>query len=551
MELSGKITAFFDGTDVKLIHVTEVVKNNLQVRNENGKKFKIPAKNIITPIETATYENFSSNYQNLKEEIDSLSNDIETELLWEMVVDDNREYKIEELADNYFGEKEAKSLCALFTSLVADSVHFKRKGLHIIPRTAEQVEEQKQVIKRKQEKEAFKERVIPWLGEVIKSEKVDNVPDEFKQFLNLLEVFLYNRRQNEASKILAQVAGENSLKEAVYDVLVKCAILDENSDRFLVLAGIDEKFSQRVLASSEEISKEYSKDFRADYTEILTYSIDDADTKDIDDALSVESLENGNVKVGIHIADVSAYINTGDILDDEAAKRVTSIYLPSRTVHMFPSCLSQNRVSLVAGDTRPAMSFFIEFNDKNEMLDWGVKLTEVHVDHKLSYDGADGLLDESGEISESLNRLQSISQELQKIRMEKGAALFNRPELKIRVRDNQVSVKVLERNSPTRNLVSEFMILANSIAALYCARNDVPIIYRTQDKPEGLPEMDPDIYDPILFEQSIKCMKKSRLSLHPASHGGLGADFYTQLTSPIRRYTDLVMQRQLGKLPAR
>ena len=103
----------------------------------------------------------------------------------------------------------------------------------------------------------------------------------------------------------------------------------------------------------------------------------------------------------------------------------------------------------------------------------------------------------------------------------------------------------MSRTSASRNLVGEFMILANSIAARYCVRNDVPIIYRTQEIAEGLPELDPDNYDPLLFEQAIKCMKKSRLSLHPQSHGGLGADFYTQLTSPIRRYTDMVMQRQL------
>jgi len=131
-------------------------------------------------------------------------------------------------------------------------------------------------------------------------------------------------------------------------------------------------------------------------------------------------------------------------------------------------------------------------------------------------------------------------------RLDNGAALFNRPELKIRVVDGEVTAKVSKRNSASRFLVSEFMILANSIAARFCARHDIPIIYRVQDKPEGLPELDPEHYDPILFDKAIKCMKKSRLSLYPGEHGGLGVDFYTQLTSPVRRYTDLIMQRQLA-----
>ena len=213
---------------------------------------------------------------------------------------------------------------------------------------------------------------------------------------------------------------------------------------------------------------------------------------------------------------------------------------------MFPSSISQNLASLIAGDLRPAMSFIIEFSETKEIIDWEVKLSEVEVNHKLSYTKADELMNENSELGLCLAELKEIADSLQQERMAKGAALFNRPELKIRVKNEEVSVKVIQRSSPSRDLVSEFMIFANTIAATYCVRNDIPIIYRIQDKPEGLPEMDPDEYDPVLFEQSIKCMKKSRLSLHPQSHGGLGADFYTQLTSPIRRYTDLVIQRQLS-----
>lgn len=546
MDFNNSIIAFFDGSTLKLVHVSEPVKNNLQVKNEHGKQFRIPQKNVVALLNHVSYETFVSQHESLTEQVKTKSEEVEVELLWEMVVDDSKDFLCDELAENYFGDHEPLSIVSLFKCVADNSVYFKRKGLHFIPRSQVQVDEQIQVLKRKQEKAAFQEKVIPWLEEVTKSKVVDEVPEEFKQYLNLLEIFLYNKKQNEATKTLAQICGDSKLRETVYEILVKCSVIDSDLDPHLVLAGIEEKFSNKVILAADEVEESYDNTSREDFSKFLTFSIDDEETQDVDDALSLEKLENGHTKVGVHISDVSAYIEESGILDNEASNRVTSIYLPTKTVHMFPSSLSQNRISLVAGELRPAMSFIIEFNEQKEVVDWEVKLTEIKVDHKLSYDAADEMLLEDSELGSTLFQLNELAKALTATRMVNGAAMFNRPEQKIRVVDGQVTVKMLKRNSASRNFIGEFMILANSVAATFCVRNDVPIIFRTQDKPEGLPEMNPDVYDPIIFEQCIKCMKKSRLSLHPQSHGGLGVDFYTQLTSPIRRYTDLIMQRQLA-----
>lgn len=546
MQLAQNSAAFFDGTDLKLVYVDDDSKGKLNVRNERGRQFKIPSRNIIQVLEAVSFDQFCSKAESLSDQINSESAEIETEFLWELISENPKEYELAQLAENYFGESTPIQRCALFLSIVNDTVHFKRKGVSFTPRSAEQVEEQEIAEKRKKEKEELKQRIIPWLTEAIKKDVIEEVDEEFLPILNQLEIFLYNRKQNEATRYLSQIIGDDSLKITIFKLLQACGKIDEKADKFLILAGINEYFSQRILETTESISGDIDFSERKDLTNILTFSIDDSETMDIDDALSLENLDNGGYKVYIHIADVSAYIEKNDILDDEAAQRVTSIYLPTKTVNMFPEKLSQGVASLVAGEDRAAMSFIVEFDENLESKDWEVVLSKVHVDKKLSYSVADEHIEAADELGNILSDLSKIAERIKNSRKEEGAAVFNRPELKIRVKDEKVSVGLVERNSASRNLVSEFMILANSTAARFCARNDVPIIFRTQEKPEDLPETNEDVYDPILFERTIKCMKRSRLSLHPQSHGGLGVDFYTQLTSPIRRYTDLIMQRQLS-----
>ncbi|MCM8528111.1 MAG: ribonuclease catalytic domain-containing protein, partial [Lentisphaeraceae bacterium] len=546
MQLANNSAAFFDGTDLKLVFVDDDSKAKLNVRNERGRQFKIPSRNIIQVLEAHSFEQFCSSAESVSSKISDGAGEVETEFLWELISESPQEYDLDQLAENYFGESTPIQRCSLFLSLVQDTVHFKRKGVQFTPRSAEQVEEQELAEKRKKEKEELKQRIIPWLTEAVKKDVIEEVDDEFQPILNQLEVFLYNRKQNEATRYLSQVIGDSSLKISIFNLLQACGKIDEKADKFLILAGINEYFSQRIQETTDNLSGEIDFSSRTDLTHLSTFSIDDADTMDIDDALSLEKLDNGGFKVYIHIADVSAYIEKNDALDEEASQRVTSIYLPTKTVNMFPAKLSQDIASLVAGVDRAAMSFIVELDENLESKDWQVVLSKVHVDKKLSYSEADSLIENDAELGQTLRDLSIIAEKLKDLRKEEGAAVFNRPELKIRVKDEKVSVSIVERNSTSRNLVSEFMILANSTAARFCARNDVPIIFRTQEKPEGLPETDEDVYDPIMFERTIKCMKRSRLSLHPQSHGGLGVDFYTQLTSPIRRYTDLIMQRQLS-----
>ena len=161
MDFTGRTAAFFDGSDLKLVYVAEAVGSKLQVRNETGRKFKIPSRNILTAFSAVSYEQFSVSCSGLLEKVTAGADEIETELLWEMA--DQVESSCDSLVETYFGESEAENVCSMFLALLKDTVHFKRKGILFTPRTEDQVEEQKTALRRKQEKEAFKERVIPWL----------------------------------------------------------------------------------------------------------------------------------------------------------------------------------------------------------------------------------------------------------------------------------------------------------------------------------------------------------------------------------------------------
>ena len=555
-DLEKKLITFYDGTAVKAAFVSQESKGKFIVHNEHGKQFKIPEKNILFAHKDTTLDKSSSEIVSLQKQIDAAQEDIDTEMLWEMVVEEG-ESTIKDLAEHYYGESDEVMKASLYHAVGTDNVRFKRKAVNFLPRTEKQVAEQLEAIRKKQEKEKFLAEVTPWLESAVKSQDEDlEIPEEFKSFVGQLKAFIFNQKANEASKILQSVCPEQLLpKEAAFELLKKAGYVDKDADRFLILAGIDETFTQRGLQHTEEIPY-YVKDSsgREDLTHLFSYSIDDQETRDIDDALSIEKTEKG-WRVGIHIADVSEFVKMGDALDEEASNRVTSIYLPTRTVNMVPERLSQELASLVSGDVRPALTFFAEISEEGEMLDWRATRSQVHIDHKLNYDGVDALISklsngedcgEESEIAEQATVLNELAEKIREQRLERGAAIFNRPEMKIRVYDDVVTVKECRAESASRFLVSEYMIMANSLAARYCARNDVPFLFRIQDKPEGLPDLDPNSYDPILFEKAIKCMKKSRTSTNPSIHGGLGVDFYSQITSPIRRFGDLVLQRQIS-----
>src|SRR5262249_23887243 len=181
------------------------------------------------------------------------------------------------------------------------------------------------------------------------------------------------------------------------------------------------------------------------------------------------------------------------------------------------------------------------FDGQGNRLGYRIVLTTVNVQKRFSYDEADRSL-EAGD--KSLQTAHSIAKQLHDARAARGAITFRRPELKIRVSDGEIEIKKIDPNSPSRFIVSEMMILANGLSADFASVNALPVIYRTQEPREALAiEVAPAV-EALAFERLRKTFKRSRLSLTPGLHSGLGLTAYTQASSPIRRYADLVTQRQ-------
>jgi exoribonuclease-2 len=236
--------------------------------------------------------------------------------------------------------------------------------------------------------------------------------------------------------------------------------------------------------------------------------------------------------VRIYIALVADLVAKGTALDQEAAARASTAYLPEATVRMLPDELSCDRASLLAGVARSVLVTEVRLSPEGELLDSRIYPASVTVARRLTYDQADQLLadDESGEQwpASMLKRLQEIASQLRERRRRAGAATFQRRETKVRVRGDTIEIQMFQQSSPSRLLVAEFMVLSNYVAARFAAEHNVPIIYRVQ--PGGGGDFS---------------MQRPRLSLYPEFHGGVGLDYYAQLSSPIRRYADLVLQRQL------
>lgn len=376
----------------------------------------------------------------------------------------------------------------------------------------------------------------------------------------------------------------------VIDILGKAG--DNNTEMHAILAefGLPYVYPQSVEKAADRISEEISPEERAkreDFTKVTTFTIDPKDAKDFDDALSIRPLENGNWEVGVHIADVSHYVTEGSLIDKEAERRATSIYLVDRTIPMLPERLCNFICSLRPDEEKLAYSVIFEMNEKAEVLHSRVVHTIIKSNRRFTYEEAQNTIETGeGEYKEEILQLDKFAKILRENRFNAGAINFDRYEVRFEIDENGKPIRVYFKISKDANkLVEEFMLLANRTVAEKIGR--VPkgkkakvLPYRIHDLP------DPDKLDTLaqfiarfgyklrtsgsktdvsksinhllddiqgkkeenLIETvSIRAMQKARYSVHNIGHYGLAFDYYTHFTSPIRRYPDLLVHRLLTR----
>ncbi|PRX51597.1 ribonuclease R [Salegentibacter salegens] len=357
-----------------------------------------------------------------------------------------------------------------------------------------------------------------------------------------------------------------------------------------------EDFANQIDTSiqPEEIKK------RRDMRDVLTFTIDPADAKDFDDALSFQKLENGNVEVGIHIADVSHYLQPGTVLDDEAYERATSVYLVDRVVPMLPEVLSNNACSLRPNEEKYTFSAVFEIDKNTKVVNEWFGRTVTYSDARFAYEEAQQIIEtEKGDIPEDISiqdkaytakdeivdavlTMNSMAKKMRSTRMRQGAISFDKVEVKFQLDEENEPVGVYFKTAKDANkLIEEFMLLANRKVAEFIGKRDEKktFIYRCHDEPDeeklvslnslvsrfghglnlknrktvssSLNQLLQDVQGKkeqnLVDTLAIRTMSKAYYGTENIGHYGLAFDYYSHFTSPIRRYPDVMVHRLLQR----
>jgi len=305
--------------------------------------------------------------------------------------------------------------------------------------------------------------------------------------------------------------------------------------------------AERLLILAEQVLPEDGQ--RRDLTALAAVTIDDDDTNDIDDGLSLESLPGGRKRVWIHVADPGRLVEPGSPLDLEARRRGASLYLARGSLPMFPLELATGPFSLRSGRRCAAWSVGVELADDGSVLVSTMARSWVKPAYRLSYGDADDLIELAPPQDAWLGELDGLMQRRRRWRLERGALSLDQPEGRIRGEGEEARLEITEP-SPSRRMVAEAMVLAGAVIAEHGRTHGLPLPYRSQ-LPVELPpaaELEALPAGPVRHAAVKRCLSRGHVGTTPSAHFSLGLEAYVQATSPIRRYGDLVVQRQLWAL---
>ena len=311
-------------------------------------------------------------------------------------------------------------------------------------------------------------------------------------------------------------------------------------------------FPPELLAEAERLAlganqPQSGDEHRDDLTHLATVTIDDDDTCDIDDGLALERLDNGRQRLWIHVADPGRLLRVGTPLDLEARRRGSSLYLAGGILPMVPEVLSNGPFSLRQGQRTAAWSLWVDLAEDGAVAESGILRSWVRPRYRLSYGDADELIDLAPKEDPDLADLEILLLRRRQWRLQRGALQMDLPEGRIRCRDGQAVLDICDP-SPSRQLVAEAMILAGAVVADFGRSQGLALPYRSQ-LPANLPsasELEVLPEGAVRFAAIRRCLSRGLVGSRPAAHFSLGLPAYVQATSPIRRYGDLVVQRQLA-----
>lgn len=427
------------------------------------------------------------------------------------------------------------------------------------------------------------------------------IPDEDIYYIDFL---IPDKKLNGAShgdKVSAKFISWNDPQKSplaeVKSIIGRSGKADTGFRTVMSEFSLPESFKSPVLQEANDIFRQFGSekqmpsDGRMDFRKETIITIDPADAKDFDDALSLKMLENGNWQLGVHIADVSFYIKHNSETDKEAYRRGTSVYLVDRVVPMLPEIISNEICSLQPDKERLTFSVIMEINKLGTVKDYKISESIIKSKHRFSYDEVLGIIQQAKEgnkprtkVNKLLIELHELASLLRKKRFEKGGVDFDTTEVKFELDENKVPVRaILKQNNEATSLVEECMLMANKTVASHIykiskqfgLKETLPFLYRVHDVPDEnkmkqtfrfikliTKENPPNSLDskqinnylkkfkdkaqkPIVHQMIVRSMPKAEYSADNIGHYGLGFSKYAHFTSPIRRYPDLMVHRLL------
>ena len=549
---SGFVVEYIDKQRILCAVVLEVKQQRLRLLTENAREVSL-APNRLSHQSSARLdlslgrERIVDTLKRLSLRRHELMREIDIRELWEVLNSEQEWIDLETMTAFCFPQSATSDHeSAVIRAFFDNRRYFKFKNDEFFPHSENHVA---QLIAR--EKEAARRRQLiqdgrEWLrraladGPQVRALHNGGNAAEFAAILKSYCIFGKDSPSHDIGRAIAGGCGVEQ-PDDLFPWLVKLGILDPDINLDLFREGIPEAFPDTVLAQADQVAA--APDLggpRRDLTDLPLMTIDGQSTLDYDDALSIQDLGDAYL-IGVHIVDVAQHVRKGDPLDREALSRGSSIYMPDHRVSMLPPVLSEGVCSLKAGETRPAISTFIKVSPFGTIQSYDICASMIRVRHQRTYYDVNLVAEEDPDIV----NLRRIAEAFREFRLDQGAVQITLPDVNVWIdEEGQVNLSRLNRESPARLLVSELMIMANWIMARFLRDNGLPAIFRSQPEPkERLYKRN----EGSLFQNWMQRRRLNRfvLGTAPERHSGLGLDAYITATSPIRKYFDLITQRQI------
>ena len=526
-------------------------KGDFEIELSNKTRAKLPVDRILLSLVLDLQS--TKTIKALNKQLRTLANEMNLHEIWKTIEDFELQYSAEQIAYLYFGHQPSMSeLASLVVHLETNCMYFDRKdSVYFAAQPFEIEGKLAEITTREKKKESS--------YSLVKSLEEGSLPHpltpEHKMLLNHLRGFAVHGKEYNGHKAAIEVlrlmeTGPRDSQRKAWEVLIATGVISEQDPVELERANIPLVFSTNSVAQAKSNKhKNTLKDDRRDLTSVFTIVVDNKDTRDRDDAISIEIQGTDIVHLGVHITDVGAILDKDSAIDLEAKLRETTIYLPELTINMLPDELSEGILSLKQEKISPALSIMAKFVS-NKLEKWDIFISYIKPNEVMTYEQFDNvLLNPEASHFEELTGFNNITKSLRSLRGDHGAILLNRPELDIRVEpNNSVSVGLKQADTPGKLAIAEAMVLANSLFAKFCVQTGLPTIYRAQEtnQAESYETRSPNSSDVLGQYELMRKIPPAYMTTLRNKHSGLGLDQYVQATSPIRRFCDLVIQRQIS-----